>query len=52
MAAQAPTLDTGRIEALGWRPRRDGREVLAAFVEAMSRGEGHAGPLLYPAKAS
>jgi nucleoside-diphosphate-sugar epimerase len=52
MAAQAPTLQTGRLEALGWRPRRDGRDVLAAFVDAITRGAGHPGPLLYPIGSS
>lgn len=48
MAAQAPTLDTGRLEALGWQPKHDGRDVLASFVDALRRGTGHPGPLLYP----
>jgi nucleoside-diphosphate-sugar epimerase len=50
MAAQAPTLDTTRLQTLGWHPTRDGREVLARFVDALGRGEGHPGPLLYPAR--
>jgi nucleoside-diphosphate-sugar epimerase len=48
LAAQSPTLDTARLDALGWRPARDGREVLSAFVDALRRGSGHPGPLLKP----
>jgi nucleoside-diphosphate-sugar epimerase len=48
LAAQVPRLDTGRLESLGWRAGRDAREVLARFVDAIRRGEGASGPLLYP----
>jgi hypothetical protein len=45
-------MDTGRLEQLGWRPARDARSVLGRFVDAMGRGAGHAGPLLFPARRS
>jgi nucleoside-diphosphate-sugar epimerase len=48
LAAAVPCLDTGRLEALGWRPEHDAREVLGRFVDAMGRGAGHPGPLLRP----
>jgi UDP-glucose 4-epimerase len=50
LAAQVPQLDTGRLEALGWLPLRDARAVLAHFVDALSRGAGHTGPLLHPSR--
>jgi nucleoside-diphosphate-sugar epimerase len=49
LAAQVPCMDTARLESLGWRPIRDARDVLGRFVDAMGRGAGHTGPLLYPA---
>jgi nucleoside-diphosphate-sugar epimerase len=49
LAAQVPCMDTGRLEALGWLPAHDAREVLGRFVDALRRGEGHPGPLLDPA---
>jgi nucleoside-diphosphate-sugar epimerase len=52
LAANVPCMDTGRLEQLGWRPARDARSVLGRFVDAMGRGAGHAGPLLFPARRS
>jgi len=48
LAAQAPCLDTTRLEALGWRAQHDARTVLASFAAAVLRRAGHDGPLLYP----
>jgi nucleoside-diphosphate-sugar epimerase len=48
MAAQVPCMDTGRLEALGWTPANDARDVLGGFVDALRRGDGHPGPLLQP----
>ncbi len=50
LAAQVPRLDTTRLQQLGWTPTRDAREVLGGFVDAMSRGAGRPGPLLYRAR--
>jgi len=47
MAVHAPFLDTGRIEAIGWTPRHDAREVLGEFIDAMGRHDSHPGPLLH-----
>ena len=52
LAAQAPILDTGRLESLGWRPSLDAREVLGRFTDALRRGAGRSGPLLYPTSRS
>lgn len=50
LAAQAPVMDTGRIEALGWRATRDAAEVLRTFVAALRTSQGHGGPLLRPGR--
>jgi nucleoside-diphosphate-sugar epimerase len=49
LAAGVPYLRTTRLEALGWSARHDARAVLGQFIDAMGRGAGHSGPLLYPA---
>jgi hypothetical protein len=49
LAACVPYLRTGRLEALGWSPQYDARDVLGSFVDAMGRRAGSSGPLLYPA---
>jgi nucleoside-diphosphate-sugar epimerase len=51
LAEQVPVMLTDRLEALGWSATRDAGEVLGSFVDAMGRGSGHAGPLLYPRRA-
>jgi nucleoside-diphosphate-sugar epimerase len=49
LAAQAPIMETGRLESLGWVPRRSATEVLGAFVDAIGRSAGWPGPLLHRA---
>jgi UDP-glucose 4-epimerase len=48
LAAQVPTMDTGRLEALGWTPTKRATDVLGSFVDAIGRGAGRPGPLLEP----
>lgn len=48
LAVGLPLLDTARLRNLGWRPRHAGDVLLARFVEALGRGSGARGPLLYP----
>jgi nucleoside-diphosphate-sugar epimerase len=47
LAAAAPRLDTTRLRSLGWSPAHDPRDVLGRFVDAIHRGAGRPGPLLY-----
>lgn len=47
LAFDVPLLDTGRLRSLGWRSSRSGDETLRAFVAALGRRQGGAGPLLY-----
>jgi nucleoside-diphosphate-sugar epimerase len=49
LAAQVPCMDTGRLEVLGWHAEHDAGAVLGGFVDALRRGQGAAGPLLFPA---
>jgi nucleoside-diphosphate-sugar epimerase len=49
LAANVPYLRTDRLHQLGWSPTHDARDVLGSFLDAMGRGAGHPGPLLYPA---
>lgn len=48
LGTRAPLMDTTRLRSLGWQPRHSGTDTLREFVEAMRRGEGDTGPLLYP----
>lgn len=48
IAVGLPLLDTARLRALGWTPIHRGDDTLKAFVGALSSGQGHAGPLLFP----
>lgn len=50
LAAAVPHLRTTRLEEFGWTARHDARDVLGGFIDAMGRGAGHTGPLLYPAR--
>jgi len=44
-----PPLDTSRARIqLDWRAKHSGGDLLREFVAALSKGEGHAGPLLHP----
>lgn len=40
LAAFAPLLDTSRLRAAGWRPRRTGAEALAELLDGMREGAG------------
>ena len=44
---QSPLLDVSRLRGLGWTPRHAADDVLGRFVDAMGRGAGRPGPLLY-----
>lgn len=46
LAAQVPTMDVGRLRALGWSARKDAGEALGSFVDAIARSAGRPGPLL------
>jgi UDP-glucose 4-epimerase len=47
-----PLMETSRAETeLGWRPAHSTAEFLPTFVDALSRGRGGTGPLLYPRRA-
>ena len=48
LAVAAPYLRTKRLEDLGWTARHDARDVLGSFIDAMGRGAGRPGPVLYP----
>ena len=43
LAYGSPLLDTGRLRALGWRPRHDGPEVVAELLAGL--GEGATGDM-------
>ncbi|MDQ2797874.1 MAG: hypothetical protein M3Y06_12080, partial [Actinomycetota bacterium] len=47
LAAGIPLMDTARIRELGWVPTHDAGDVLGRFVDAVKRGAGRPGPLLY-----
>ncbi|WP_073387068.1 NAD-dependent epimerase/dehydratase family protein [Jatrophihabitans endophyticus] len=47
LGSGTPLLDTGRLRALGWAPEHDAADVLGRFVDALHRGAGRPGPLLY-----
>ena len=47
LAANVPLMKTDRLEALGWAPAKDAATVLGRFVDALARGAGRPGPLLY-----
>ena len=50
MALNVPVMDTSRIRALGWAPRKGALEALRELLEAMAHGRGLAGsPPLDPA---
>lgn len=49
LAFAVPMLLTDRARAeLDWTPGHRADDVLGRFVDALRRGEGHSGPLLYP----
>ncbi|MGI8679216.1 MAG: NAD-dependent epimerase/dehydratase family protein [Jatrophihabitans sp.] len=47
LASRTPLMDTTRIRQLGWIPTHDAADVLGRFVDAIQRGAGRPGPLLY-----
>jgi UDP-glucose 4-epimerase len=49
MGLNVPVMDTSRIRALGWSPRRTSLEALRELLDAMARGDGFEGtPPLHP----
>jgi UDP-glucose 4-epimerase len=47
-----PLMKTDRAaDELGWQPAHSSAELLPAFVDALARGAGGTGPLLYPRSA-
>jgi UDP-glucose 4-epimerase len=48
MALNAPVMDTGRVESLGWVPAHRTEQVLADFLAALPDGLGSGSPALAP----
>jgi nucleoside-diphosphate-sugar epimerase len=46
MALAVPIMDTGRIRALGWRPRHTSVDALRELLDGMSRGRAYETPPL------
>ena len=40
MGLNVPVMDTSRIRALGWSPRKTSLEALRELLDAMARGDG------------
>ncbi len=47
LALRSPLLDSARLRGLGWAPQHAADDVLGRFVDAISRGAGRPGALLY-----
>ena len=51
LGLSVPLMTTARArDSLGWRPRHTLPDILRTFVDALQRGAGAAGPVLYPRK--